>query len=246
VFAADADGSGAWVNSGVMKRFPESLWPPDDLQWTRAGLIFSSRGGLTCNVYRCPLNEKGIATGDPVPLTNSTEAAMGVSVSRNGRAAFASQTERFNIWALPLDTNTGRVTGSLTRITEGFDLVERPTVDEDGRTVYFSASRNGRPQFWRKDIASGREQEVAAMPANPPRDRSPDGKLRYTEVDGDSFSFIRVTPSVGLPFAIYNDTYRLSLRHVNPASQRLTVARDKIVMIVSERTSNIWLMDLHR
>jgi hypothetical protein len=181
----------------------------DDLNWTAAGLIYSDRDGWARNVHLLRLDNAGAT---PVLLTNGTEIADHVTASRNGRIAFASGSQRFNRWALPVDTSTGKVTGPPARLTDGFAL-ERLPAQESRRRL------------------------------------SPDGKMEYTLVRKEGRCSIQAAPAgTSSPATVlYNsDTPRLSLAGVNPEMLDLLIERDRIVMILAEQTSNIWIADLHR
>jgi Tol biopolymer transport system component len=391
-WATPALEDGKPIASGLLKRVTGlggNAALPDDLNWTADGLVFTARAGWARNLYRCPVDAAGRTTANLVGLTNGTEIAGRVMVSRSGRAVFSSGAEKFDVWTLPVDANAGKVTGTPSRVTNGFDLAQHPTISGDGKKVLYDSSRNGISQIWLKDLVTGKEslavtgqrgvgaglflpvsgriayrqtsgnvdlldpgtgetrriaegstlwsidhRESLAFISGPPstlpgidvvdlkslkRTRilqpqaghplyqahpspdgrwvvflesgsassiiyavrfrgteeiprsewipltedkqgldkprfSPDGKLVYFTANRegsraiDALRFDAETGhAIGAPFAVYDaDTPRLSLAGVNLGALSIDVARDKIVMILAEETSNIWLADLHR
>ena len=108
--------------------------PFADAEWTLYGLIFSARTGFARNIYRCPIAANGKATGDIVPLTNGTQLMGDASVSRDGRVAlFQQPVQRFDIWGLALDGDTGKVTGPPYRITDTLAPTSTPDLSTDGK-----------------------------------------------------------------------------------------------------------------
>jgi Tol biopolymer transport system component len=77
---------------------------------------------------------------------------------------FASGTERFDVWGLPLDATSGKALGPQYRITNSTAPAEYPTVSADGRTVLYATPRNGTSEVWMKDLAKGEESVIAGGP----------------------------------------------------------------------------------
>ena len=138
--------------------------PVDDAIWTAEGLLFSARTGLVRNLYRCPLDNQGKATGDVVRLTNGTELMGDPSVSRDGRMVFSSGRQRFDIWAITLDALTGRAAGPPHRITDTLATTANPDISPDGRRLIFGSSGHGYTEVWEKDLVTGKEWVAATGP----------------------------------------------------------------------------------
>jgi Tol biopolymer transport system component len=138
--------------------------PFDDAVWTSDGFLFSARTGFVRNLYRCPADKRGKAAGDVVRLTSGTELAGEPAVSRDGRMLFSSSRQRFDIWGLPLDANTGRMGGAPVRITDTLSPTATPDISADGRRLIFGSSRNGFTEVWEKDLTSGKERVAATGP----------------------------------------------------------------------------------
>jgi hypothetical protein len=81
---------------------------------------------------------------------------------------------------------------------------------------------------------------------------SPDGKLIYFTQDGEGSRGIRAVhfdprtgQSVGDSFTVFDsDQSRLTLFGVNPGSLEIGIAKDKLVMLMAERASNLWTTTL--
>jgi Tol biopolymer transport system component len=138
--------------------------PFDDGTWSAEGFLFSARTGTVRNLYRCPLDRHGKASGDIIRLTNGTELMGDAAVSRDGRMVFSSGRQRFDIWGLPLDANTGKVAGAPYRITDTLAPTASPTLSDDGTKLLYGSSRNGFTEVWEKDLRTGKEFVAATSP----------------------------------------------------------------------------------
>ena len=156
--------NGTPERTGIAARLAEAgifSGPFEDALWTSDGLIFSARTGFVRNLYRCPLNRQGKPTGGTIRLTNGTELAGDASVSRDGRVVFSSGRQRFDIWGLPLDAESGKATGAAYRITDTLAPTANPDISADGRRLIFGSARNGYTEVWEKDLNTGKEQVAA-------------------------------------------------------------------------------------
>ena len=133
--------------------------------WTRAGLLFAESTGSTQSIFRLRLDGNGKAAADPVQLTNHTTLDLEPAISRDGRMVFATGTQSINVWGLPVDGNSGKVSGAPYRITEGLAPASSPSLSPDGRRLLFSSGRNGPPQVWQRDLATGKEVIAVAGPS---------------------------------------------------------------------------------
>lgn len=187
--------------------------PIDDLNWTPDGIFFTARAGFTRNLYRF----RPPHTLDPI--TNGTTLADHASAAAQaGQFAFADTTQRFNLWTLALDPRTGRPTGPPVRLTDTTALPSRPTISPDGRTLEYHLATAGSDRLVTRPL-SGQTQ-----PPNP---------HRYTIQNGTIY-LDRDTP-------IFQSTPRLSLEPVNPATQSLAATPGKLIFILAETQTNIWL-----
>jgi Tol biopolymer transport system component len=265
--------------------------PSDGANWTAAGLYLVRRTGWVRNIWRVPVDSRGRATAAPVRITQGAESTDDLAVSRDGRILFSTGTRRFNVWAIPVEANTGKPTGAPYRITEGPAAAENPAISEDGRRLLYDAARFGVQQVFLRDLDTGAERAVAtgplgataghwlpdgriayrrrtqtgaeawmvdpatgessklaadATPSLGPKagdsQFSPDGRLIYFIRDAGVFAVRRDPP--GEPFVVWQSRDpRLSLEGVNPAALSLGIARDKLVLLLAESNSNLWLAD---
>jgi Tol biopolymer transport system component len=149
---------------GPVSRAGGTLAAIEDMLWTPQGLVFSMRAGWVRNVYRCRMTPDGRAQGDLVRLAGGTASAEFPAVSRDGQMVFASGTQRFDVWGLPLNANQGKALEPPYRITNSTAPSEYPTVSPDGSKVLYATPRNGTSQVWMKDLASGAESVIAPGP----------------------------------------------------------------------------------
>lgn len=197
---APLDG-GAAEPSGLAARLAKaglSAGISDDYSATAAGLLFSARTGFVRNLYRCPTDRIGRTSGDIVRLTNGTELIDQAAASPQGRLAFSSGRERFDIWGVPLDGDTGKVTGAPYRITDTLAPTANPDISKDGSKLLFGSSRNGFTQIWQKDLASGREFVAATGPEGAGYGRwTPGGRILFVQPSGGSNDLFLLDPANG-------------------------------------------------
>jgi Tol biopolymer transport system component/tRNA A-37 threonylcarbamoyl transferase component Bud32 len=116
---------------------------------TRGGsLIFSARSGDSRNLWRLGISTKTWkVTGLPQRLTSSPtiEESPSVALVADGsvKIAFASLSENTDIWSLPLEANTGKVTGELRQLTRDTTADFHPSLSADGKKVAFVSAHSG-------------------------------------------------------------------------------------------------------
>ena len=162
---------------------PGETYAPDPLAWTmpdknsrREWIIFGRSTGDTYNMFRVAITSGRNVTSELQQLTFTTGLSADPSVSESGRMVFDSGASRStNLWSIPIDTNSARVTGdqqSLTHVEGVSD--DCPSLSRDGTKVAFFSGR----RLVVKDLVTGREtqlaQDVAVQSGTPPT-ISPDG-----------------------------------------------------------------------
>jgi hypothetical protein len=112
---------------------------------------------------------------------------------------FASGGQRVNVWGLSVEANTGKVKGPPYRITDGLAPTIHPDLSRDGRRLLFDSERNGRPEIWERDLATGKEAVVVTG-----RDRvgfgnflGPTGLIAYTAYYDYNWHGYLFDPSIG-------------------------------------------------
>jgi Tol biopolymer transport system component len=167
--------------AGPVSRAGGTLAAIEDMTWTPQGLVFSMRTGWVRNVYRCRMTAAGKAEGDLERLAGGTASAEFPAVSRDGQLVFASGTQRFDVWGLPLDANSGKVLGPHYRITNSTAPAEYPAISPDGRKVLYATPRNGTSQIWMKDLSKGEESVIAPGPNASVSVWLHDGQVAFTQ-----------------------------------------------------------------
>lgn len=206
----------------------------DDLNWTAQGLVFSMRDGWVRNLYRCAMDSERRVSGALTRVTTGTQVVSDAAASTNGEVVFAAGAERYDVWAIPVDAHGHTSIGPASRITDNLAPVERPQISGDGRHLLFESLRNGIEQTWSKDLVTGAEAVIGGHPA---------------PVQADArYQIQRATPSGSITIdgiEVYRPpSARLSLSRVNPGSQHISVVPGKLIVLMSDTTSNAWMIDV--
>jgi Tol biopolymer transport system component len=168
------------VPAGILERTGRRY--PDSPNWTSAGLFFVLRTGWVRNIWRVPLNAQGRAAGAALQITSGAESTGDLAVARDGRMVFTAGSQRFNVWALPLDANSGKVTGAPYRLTDGTAAIANPAISGDGRRLLYDAQRYGVQQLFLRELDAGQERTVASAPLGVSAGRFlPNGHIGYRE-----------------------------------------------------------------
>lgn len=155
--------SGGAERTGLIDQFLKLSDSLGDVhRWTRNGII----AGMTKNLYRVPVDGSGKVTGRPIQLTNGTEGARFASASQSGRLVFASGSESVNVWGVPVNGLSGKVTGAPYRITDDLARIYGSVLSPDGRNLLYASDRNGALQIWMKDLVTGKQRAVITGPGN--------------------------------------------------------------------------------
>jgi hypothetical protein len=104
-----------------------------------------AKGGGNTQIYRTVHSGpdlKALGQPDPDPLTLGGSVNIYPSVAA-GKMAFQSITEHGAIWSLPADTNLGRVTGPLEKLTTEKAKYGWVASTPDGKILTFSSNRTG-------------------------------------------------------------------------------------------------------
>jgi hypothetical protein len=157
---------------------------PFPATWTGRGVFFTGR---TMNsdaraIWKIAITSTGRVIDGPTLVAGGSALESVPSVSNDGRLVFASVSEAATVFALPLDANAARPTGTLQRIREAAAPVGRSSLSQDGRRLAFFMTSHSNSELWIKDMTSGRERQLAVTPRSPLNPvLSPDGKwVGYT------------------------------------------------------------------
>jgi predicted Ser/Thr protein kinase len=183
-----------WVRWAVQHRFNglPSAWFPGDVI-----VSWLARDGNT-QIYRT--HHSSVATGlkqmeEPEPLTFGGSLNQYASLAA-GKMAFQSGTQQGAIWSLPADTNLGRVTGALEKLTSDKANYGFVALTPDGKTLTFSSDRTGnRDGVFLRDMASGQEHPLAVD--------EPDKFKRYAQIDASGTEVLYTMYDAATSFDAY-------------------------------------------
>jgi Tol biopolymer transport system component len=156
-------------------------------------------GGAT-DIWETAITPAGKILGDFRRLTAGASNALGPSCSSTGAVAFMNSDPRQDIWLLSLDPNSGMPGGAPQRATSLLAVHEYATLSGDGRYVAFGSTQSGRINVWRRELATGKETQVAdssfihRFPVI-----SPSGRRIAYSADENGRRFVYATTSGGAP-----------------------------------------------
>lgn len=123
------------------------IWDPK----TNSIIFSNASAGTNYSLWQIPFSTAdGKTTGKAEPITVSEGRNMQAAISPDGRSiAYAAQTISFNIEAVPLNPETGKLLGPPKQLTTGTEL--KPFFDSspDGRMVVFESNRGSTSNIWR-------------------------------------------------------------------------------------------------
>jgi serine/threonine protein kinase len=153
-------------------------WGVNPSDWADGFVSFSAASGVSgvnASLWKVPISSSYRIEGPAQRLTSGTENVLQPSAIGN-RIAFASVTQSSNIWSLPADPNTGKVSGDPQRLTSGTAEDTLPAPSLDGKNIVFASNRTGKLQVWRKDVTTGAEtRQTSGSAVELPLIISPDG-----------------------------------------------------------------------
>ncbi len=106
--------------------------------------------------------------GQPERLTAGT-GETDPSTAVDGRIAFSSPAQDWDIWSLPIDADRAKVLGRPERFISGLSLERYPTVSADGRSLVYVSDRSGNYDVWLRDLETGEDRPVTITPEPEPR-----------------------------------------------------------------------------
>jgi len=149
------------INTEVSDEYP---YPS---AWTDAGVLFTAAGGTNDaqGLWLAAIDARtGRMTADPARLTNGTTSDRSPALSRGGTLLYSAQTVEHVTFALPLDANSGKVTGALQRVVRADG---RTSVSIDGRWLALAKFELDTGGLWLRNLTTGAERQLAATPRTP-------------------------------------------------------------------------------
>jgi Tol biopolymer transport system component len=148
------------------------VWSPDGRY-----LYFASDRSGTTNLWRVPIDERSGSTGDPEPVTTSTQASMLLSLSRDGkRIAYTTDETRTTLEKAAFDPGSGTLSGPVAAITRTAQIIMTCDVSRDGGWLAYQTSVPHQNLFLIHPDGSGLRQLTADGFNNRQPRWSPDGK----------------------------------------------------------------------
>ncbi len=167
--------------------------------WVDGALIFSVQSGGGTGVWRIQISPKDFRiTGAPEPLVSGSGIDTHPRRASGESLVFAGLQRRADIWELPADLNTGRITGPLRSLTDSAAFDDSPSFSVSASRFSFLSNRSGTRQVWMKDIATGRESRLSFASAI--------GNIAVISADGSKIAYryfengestLRIVPSNG-------------------------------------------------
>jgi Tol biopolymer transport system component len=141
-------------------------WLPGDQR-----ILFSATSGDTNNLWEIPISDSGKVITPPRQRTFNTSLdlhafSVGEPKGPVRRLLFSSLTGSVNVWSLPIDANTGRITGEMENLTKGVSYAAAPSVSADGKKLVFIAARSKTWSVRTRDLETGKETTLASMDAS--------------------------------------------------------------------------------
>lgn len=146
--------------------------------WTSDGtdVLISATLADTRNIWRVPISKKDWKAGEAQRLTFGTAMEVQPAIA-GSQLVFASQSDRLDVWSVPLPIGQSDRNGDPSRLTDDAFAHTYPAISPDGAKLAYSLQRSGRRDIWIKDLKNGQESAVSIPPwpaFNP--NFSPDGK----------------------------------------------------------------------
>jgi Tol biopolymer transport system component len=128
-------------------------------------VIFPDLGGDTSNIWEIGMSpETGKVNGAPSRLTAGAGNELEPACASGDAFTFTNAETVGDVWSLPFDLDRGKPVGALERITQGRARRENPSLSGDGRYVAFASNQSGQKNIWLRELATGKESQVARSP----------------------------------------------------------------------------------
>ncbi|MEZ5402389.1 MAG: protein kinase [Bryobacteraceae bacterium] len=137
----------------VLGPFPFALTPADG----DVAVVFSARSGDSLNLWRVRLSPLNWRVSGPFQqVTHGTGREIEASIAQDGRMVFSSGQQNSDLYELPVNANTGAVTGKLVQLTREAGDDYYPDIAADGSAIAFVSRRSGNDDVFLYDARTGR------------------------------------------------------------------------------------------
>ncbi|MBI4909830.1 MAG: PD40 domain-containing protein [Acidobacteria bacterium] len=143
------------------------------LDWLGNHVLFAYWGGNgPAHLWKIPLSIRSWqVTGGAQQLTSGggkeTHGRVGGAAAGTHSLVFSSGDRPVHLWAIPMNSNRGVVTGPARQLTHDTSLRggldgARPSVSLDGNALVYVSRRRGMEDVWHQNLATGEEKALAA------------------------------------------------------------------------------------
>ncbi len=138
------------------------------MEWRGPSLLFTGRS----SVWAMDFEPDSLKIGILRKIATGTAILRGVRGTET-RFVFSAASDIDHLWTLPMDLNSGKVTGPLQPVSHSGGGQRGPASSADGRVLAYTQSNPGSGELRVRDISSGRESVLLSQEARPKV--SPDG-----------------------------------------------------------------------
>lgn len=133
-------------------------------------ILFAATFGDTKNLWEVPVSNSGKVTSSARQRTFTTSVdlhafAIPEAKGQARRMLFSSLTGDLDVWSLPIEADTGRVTGEMQNLTQGISYAAAPSISADGTKLVFIAARSSNWSLRTRDLVTGKEETLASADA---------------------------------------------------------------------------------
>ena len=136
------------------------------MQWINEYLYVETNDGDVQKLWRIRIHPRTWRLiGAPQQLTSFLARQPQPAIAGNGRFVVADLLVRYSEWILPLDSDSGRVTGAARQVTGDVSEQSPEVLSGDGSHIVYATRGGGQTRFWLKDLSSGTESIIQTTPA---------------------------------------------------------------------------------
>ena len=137
--------------------------------WIAKGnrIFFSLASGDARNLWQVTISPRPWQVSEPQRVTSGPGPDVQPSIATGptgSRLAYSIHAANTDVWSLPMDAATGKVTGPPQRLTQHPAADLRSSISADGKKLAFHSNRSGNLDIWLKDLTTGKETPLTVSP----------------------------------------------------------------------------------
>ncbi|MBI5280034.1 MAG: PD40 domain-containing protein [Candidatus Solibacter usitatus] len=129
------------------------------LDWHAGRLLFSASAGDADSLWELAIDSGGGIDGVPRRITLGSSVETSAAM-QGGRTVFSSGHMTVDVWTVPIDHRTLRLSGNWMRATESAGIEAAPAVSPDSTMLAFTADRGGSRGVYLRKVSGGPESAV--------------------------------------------------------------------------------------